>query len=214
MTDMKKKADNVKEIFDALKKVYSTDYIALDFKTPMELLVATILSAQATDAGVNKVTPALFARCPEPKDYAAIDIKELEQMIFSTGFYHNKAKNIQGAAKVITERYGNVVPSTMEELLTLPGVARKTANIVLHHAFGINVGIAVDTHVKRIAQLLGLTASDNPVIIERDLMAKIPESDWGITNTLLVQHGRQVCIANRPKCSECAVKEYCPSKKA
>lgn len=199
----------INKIIEALEKEYPDNKIALDFTTPMELLVATILSAQATDAGVNKITPALFKRCPTPADYAEIPTEELEQLIYSSGFYHNKAKNIQAAARAIVENFNGEVPHTMDELLTLPGVARKTANIVLYHAFGIEVGIAVDTHVKRISNLLGLSAASDPVKIERDLMAIIPESHWGKTNTLLITHGRQVCIANRPKCQDCCISAYC-----
>lgn len=199
----------IQKIITALEKEYPDNKIALDFTTPMELLVATILSAQATDAGVNKITPALFARCPNVKDYAEIPTEELESLIYSSGFYHNKAKNIQAAARAIVENFNGEVPHTMEELLTLPGVARKTANIVLYHAFGIEVGIAVDTHVKRISNLLGLSTASDPVKIEKDLMAIIPAYHWGKTNTLLITHGRKVCIANRPKCQECCISAYC-----
>ena len=200
---------NIKSIFTALENHYPTSTIALNFSTPMELLVTTVLSAQSTDALINKITPALFERCKTVKDYAEIPVEDLEKLIFSSGFYHNKAANIKNAAQVIIDEFGGVVPNNMEDLLKLPGVARKTANIVLYHAFGIEEGIAVDTHVKRISRLIGLTESNDPNKIEKDLMAIIPRQLWGKTNTLLISLGRDICIANRPRCSECPIKKYC-----
>ncbi|MES0278124.1 MAG: endonuclease III, partial [Dehalococcoidales bacterium] len=175
------------------------------------LLVATILSAQATDVGVNKVTPGLFRKYRTTADYANADREQFEQEIRSTGFYRNKAKNIINAARILLDNFGGQVPRTMTELVTLPGVARKTANIVLYNAYGVIDGIAVDTHVGRLAQRLGLSAYKDPVKIERDLMKQVPRRKWGRFSYLLIDHGRAVCMARKPKCDICLLNDICPS---
>jgi len=198
------------EIIKRLKKLYPGAKIALNFGSPLEILVATILSAQCTDKQVNKVTQVLFKKYKTVRDYAKADIKKFELDIKSTGFYRNKAKNIIESAKMIIGKFDSKVPKTMEELTTLPGVARKTANIVLGNAYGIVVGIAVDTHVRRLSQRLGFTKNDEPIKIEQDLMALVPDNDWGIINYLLVEHGRNVCNARKPDCSHCVLNDICP----
>ena len=198
-------------ILDRLKREYPDAHCALDHRTPYELLVATILSAQCTDVRVNLVTPALFARYPTPADLAGADPAELEEMIRSTGFFRNKTKSLLGMARAVVERHRGAVPRTMAELRVLPGVGRKTANVVLGNAFGINEGIVVDTHVTRLATLLGLTRHADPVKIEVDLMALVPEDDWTLVSHLLIFHGREICIARRPKCGECVLADLCPS---
>lgn len=175
-----------------------------------ELTVATVLAAQCTDKRVNLVTPHLFSRWPDPAALAQADTAEVEEVIRSTGFYRNKAKNLIAAAKRVTEVFGGTVPHTMEELLTLPGVARKTANVVLWGAFGINEGLAVDTHVGRIAYRLGLTGSKDPVRVERDLMQLFPREEWGKVNHRMVWFGRDVCDARKPLCGECDMETVCP----
>ncbi len=202
----------VNEIIKRLKKEYPKAKIALEFSNPIEILVATILSAQCTDERVNKVTKSLFKKYRTIKDYANANLKEFEQEIKSTGFYHNKAKNIISSAKIILEKFNGKVPDKMEDLLSLPGVARKTANIVLSNAYGIVEGIAVDTHVKRLSQRLGLTKNDDPVKIEQDLTKIIPKSDWFIISYLLIDHGRKICNAKKPKCFECVLSDLCLSK--
>lgn len=202
---------NSDEIIRRLEKAYPDAKIALKFSNPVELLVATILSAQCTDDVVNKITTSLFKKYHSVTDYAAVDIEEFEQDIKSAGFYHNKAKNIIASAKLIIEKYHGKVPSNMEDLITLPGVARKTANIVLYNAFGITDGIAVDTHVSRLSQKLGLSKNTDPVKIEKDLMQIIPYDIWGSFSYLLIEHGRAVCIARKPKCKTCVLKDICPS---
>src|SRR3989339_732995 len=197
------------EIIKRLKKLYPGAKIALNFGSPLEILVATILSAQCTDKQVNKVTQVLFKKYKTVRDYAKADIKKFELDIKSTGFYRNKAKNIIESAKMIIGKFDSKVPKTMEELTTLPGVARKTANIVLGNAYGIVVGIAVDTHVRRLSQRLGFTKNDEPIKIEQDLMALVPDNDWGIINYLLVEHGRNVCNARKPDCSHCVLNDIC-----
>ncbi|MGE0552028.1 MAG: endonuclease III [Gemmatimonadales bacterium] len=194
-----------------LKRAYPDATCALDHRTPYELLVATILSAQCTDVRVNLVTPALFARFPTPADLANADPAELEEMIRSTGFFRNKTRSLLGMAQALVERHGGVVPRTMDELKVLPGVGRKTANVVLGNAFGIDEGIVVDTHVTRLSRLLGLTRETDAVKIEQDLTAVVPRSDWTIVSHLLIYHGRQVCIARRPRCAECVLNDACPS---
>jgi endonuclease-3 len=198
-------------LIQRLKAAYPGADSALRYENPFQLLVATILSAQCTDERVNKVTPALFARFPDAGSMKDADVLELEELIRSTGFYHNKAKSLLGASRRIAEAFGGTVPSTMEELLTLPGVARKTANVVLGVGYGISVGIVVDTHVDRLAHRLGLTRSDTPVQIEQDLMKIVPRSEWILFAHLLILHGRQVCIARKPKCGICPVQGLCPS---
>ncbi len=207
--DLKK---TILEIIKRLKKEYPEPKTALNFNNPFELLVATILSAQTTDIHVNKVTERLFKKYKSIKDYAETPLEVLQKDINSINFYKNKAKNIQASAKIIIEKYNSQVPKTMEDLITLPGVARKTANIVLSNAFGINEGIAVDTHVKRLANRLGLTKKQDPVEIERDLMDITPKKEWGNLSHLLILHGRKVCQAKRPNHKECVLFDICPSK--
>jgi endonuclease III len=194
-----------------LKQTYPDAACALHHSNPFELLCATILSAQCTDARVNLVTPVLFARYPDPAALAAARQSELEEIIKSTGFFRNKAKSLIGMAQAIVAEHGGVVPRTMEQLRALPGVGRKTANVVLGNAFGINEGITVDTHVTRLSKRLALTRHDDPVKIEQDLMKLIPHEDWALVSHLLIFHGRQVCVARRPRCWECVLADFCPS---
>ncbi|QFZ92733.2 endonuclease III [Synechococcus elongatus] len=196
-----------------LKQLYPEAPCSLDFETPLQLLVATVLSAQCTDARVNLVTPALFARFPDAPAFAAADVREIEELIRSTGFYRNKAKNIHAACRRIVEVYDGEVPRSMPELLTLAGVARKTANVVLAHAFGINAGVTVDTHVKRLANRLGFTTHDDPVKIEQDLMKLLPQPDWENWSIRLVYHGRAVCDSRKPACDRCSLATYCQTFK-
>lgn len=201
------------EILLRLKRLYPDATCSLTYDSPVQLLVATILSAQCTDERVNKVTPALFQRFPDAKALAGANREELETLIRSTGFYRNKAKNIQGACDKIVREFEGKVPQRMEELLTLPGVARKTANVVLAHAFGILEGVTVDTHVKRLSQRLGLTEQNDPVRIERDLMKIIPQPDWENWSIRLIYHGRAICKARKPDCENCTLADLCPSAK-
>jgi endonuclease-3 len=199
-------------ILQRLKELYPDATCTLNYKTPVQLLVAVILSAQCTDERVNLVTPQLFDRFPDAPSLAAADLEELMAIIRSTGFYRNKAKNIKATCQILTEKYGGQVPKTMEELLELPGVARKTANVVLAHAFGINSGVTVDTHVKRLSQRLALTQSSDPIKIEQDLMQLIPRPDWENWSIRLIYHGRAVCNARKPRCDRCALADLCPSQ--
>lgn len=201
----------VSKIVKLLEETHPDAKIALDFSNPLELLIATMLSAQCTDERVNVVTKVLFRKYQTPKDYAKADLKELENNIRSTGFYRNKSKNIKKAAQMLVEKFNSKVPSTMAELLELPGVARKTANIVLFNAFGKIEGIAVDTHVRRLAKRLGLTENDDPEKIEADLMKIIPKKDWMRITDFLIFHGRRVCEAKKPKCEICVLDKICPS---
>lgn len=198
-------------IIELLEKVHSDAEIALNYSNPFELLIATILSAQCTDERVNIVTKTLFKKYRTPKDFAEVDLKELEQDIKSTGFYHNKARNIKKCCQMLVNKYHSKVPKTMQELLELPGVARKTANIVLQNAYGVVEGVAVDTHVRRLALRLGLTKNDDPKKIEQDLMKLVPKSKWMRLSDLLISHGRRVCIARKPRCEACVVNKLCPS---
>jgi endonuclease-3 len=199
------------QILDWLKKEYPDAHCALNHTNPLELLVATILSAQCTDERVNVVTETLFRKYRRPEDYLAVEQSELEQDIHSTGFFRNKAKSIRGACEMILSEHGGEVPQTMEELLPLPGVARKTANVVLGNSFGIASGVVVDTHVSRVSQRLALTAETLPEKIERDLIEQIPQDDWILFSHLLIAHGRKICQARKPKCAECGLNEICPS---
>ncbi|HDI73333.1 MAG TPA: endonuclease III [Candidatus Altiarchaeales archaeon] len=203
--------EKILEIIKLLKKEYPEVKIALEFKNPLELLVATMLSAQCTDERVNIVTKDLFKKYKTAEDYANADLKELERDIKSTGFYKNKAKNIKNTCRILIEKYNSKVPRSMEEMLSLPGVARKTANIVLSNAYGIVEGIAVDTHVRRLSFLLGLTKEKDPVKIERDLMEIVPKKHWIDFPLMLILHGRKICIARRPRCEECILNRLCPS---
>lgn len=207
------KKEKMGEIMKRLRKEYrDLPATALRFKTPFELLTATILSAQTTDVQVNKVTEVLFKKYRTPADYAHTPPERFAQDVKSVNFYRTKAKNIVGAAKMILERFNGAVPKTMDELITLPGVARKTANIVLHSAYGMNEGIAVDTHVKRLAYRLGLTKHEDPVKIEADLVALAPRKDWGDLSHLLIYHGRAVCQARKAAHEKCVLIDLCPSK--
>jgi endonuclease-3 len=201
----------VGKILAALKRAYPDAKCSLEHRNPLELLVATILSAQCTDQRVNKVTPALFAKYKTAADFAAVAQEELERDIQSTGFFRNKAKSIRGMAQQLVQEHHGKVPSTMEELTALPGVGRKTANVVLGNAFGSNVGVVVDTHVTRLSGRLGLTQHDDPVKIEHDLMEIIPQKDWALWSHLLIHHGRAVCDARKPKCGVCTLARWCPS---
>lgn len=208
---MRSAKQRIGEIIAALYKAYPRSRTALRFESPLQILVATILSAQCTDERVNQVTPSLFRKYRTPRDFASVDQKILEGEIRSTGFFRNKAKSIIGASKKIVEDFDGAVPDNMEDLLTLPGVARKTANIVLSSAFKKAEGIAVDTHVKRLSQRLGLSKENVPDKIEQDLMAIVPKKDWIDFNYMLVLHGRAVCPSRKPRCPECQLKHLCPS---
>lgn len=199
-------------ILERLRPRYPGAASALTWNTPFELLVATVLAAQCTDARVNLVTPAFFRRWPDPVALAGADVAEVEEVVHSTGFFRNKAKNLVAAAKLMVSRHGGEVPRTLAELTALPGLARKTANIVAGNAYGNHEGIAVDTHVKRLAFRLDLTDSENPVVIEKDLMPLFPRGAWGEINHLLVLFGRDVCQARKPRCEDCPLADVCPRK--
>lgn len=207
-----KEKEKLIEIIKRLKKEYPKPATALRFKSPFELLVATVLSAQTTDVQVNKVTESLFRRYKTINEYSEVPLEALRKDLSSINFYNNKAKNIQASARMIIEKFNSKVPKTMEELTSLPGVARKTANIILSNAYGINEGIAVDTHVKRLAGRLGLTKNTDPVKIEKDLLAITPKEEWGTLTHLLIFHGRNICQAKKPKHSECILYDLCPSR--
>jgi endonuclease III len=196
-------------ISKTLTRLYPAARISLDFKTPWQCLAATIMSAQCTDERVNQVTPALFAKYPDPAAMAAADPREVERMIVSTGFFRQKTKSLKAAAQDLVERFGNQLPDTMEDLVTLRGVGRKTANVVLGHVHG-KPGLVVDTHVRRVSFRLGLTKSREPEVIERDLCAIVPPSDWTPFSMRLILHGRQVCKAPTPRCTQCALLPDCP----
>ncbi|MFP4081657.1 MAG: endonuclease III [Candidatus Aminicenantes bacterium] len=198
-------------IIKILRREYPRSCTALHFKTPLQILVATILSAQSTDEKVNQITPSLFQKYQTPQDFAGADQPTLEQEVRSTGFFRNKARSIILACKKIVEDFDGKVPDSMEDLITLPGVARKTANIVLSTAFKKAEGIAVDTHVKRLASRLGLSQEKNPDKIEKDLMKIVPEEDWLDFNYMLVNHGRRICQARKPRCPWCVIRQLCPS---
>jgi endonuclease III len=198
-------------ILGRLKREYPDASCALHHGDAYQLLVATILSAQCTDARVNMVTPAFFARYPSPEALARADRGEVEEIIRSTGFFRNKTRSLIGMAQALVADHRGEVPRTMERLRVLPGVGRKTANVVLGNAFGINEGVTVDTHVTRLSRLLGLTRHDDPVKIEQDLMPLFPREEWALLSHLLIFHGRQVCIARRPRCPECVLADLCPS---
>jgi endonuclease-3 len=201
----------IPKIVELLEKEYLDAKITLEYTNPLELLVATMLSAQCTDERVNIVTEKLFKKYRTAADYAHADLAELEQDIKSTGFYHNKAKNIKNSSQLLVEKFNSKVPKTMEEMLELPGVARKTANIVLQNAYGVVEGIAVDTHVRRTSKRLGLTENEDPSKIEQDLMKMIPRGKWKRITDLLIALGRTVCIARKPKCELCVLNKICPS---
>ena len=207
MTDKKQRTE---EIIKRLEKEYPDAHCALNHTNAFELLIATILSAQCTDERVNIVTGNLFRKYRQPQDYAAVAQEELERDIHSTGFFRNKAKNIQAACQKIIELYGGEIPKTMDELLVLNGVARKTANVVLGNAFGIASGVVVDTHVSRLSQRLGLSAETAPEKIENDLLELVPKKDWIMFPHWLISHGRKICQARKPKCAECVLNDICP----
>jgi len=200
-----------RKIIARLKREYPDATCALHHSSALELAVATILSAQCTDTRVNMVTPHLFAKYRTAADYAAADPRVLEKEIQSTGFFRNKTKSIIGMAQALVERHGGEVPQTMEELTALPGIGRKTANVILGTWFKKNEGVVVDTHVHRLTRLLGLTRQDDPVKIEQELMEIVPREDWTWFSHTLIQHGRQVCIARRPRCADCVLNRLCPS---
>jgi endonuclease III len=199
------------EIFDRLTAAYPDARCALDFETPFQLLVATILSAQCTDKRVNMVTPKLFATYPTPAALAAAKQEDVEELVKTTGFFRNKTKSLLGVSAAIEGRHGGEVPATMDALVELPGVGRKTANVILGNAFGRNEGVVVDTHVARVSRRLGLTQHDDPVKIEQDLVKLFPREQWTQLAHLLIEHGRQICEARLPKCSKCPVGDLCPS---
>jgi endonuclease-3 len=204
-------SENILQIIKLLKDEYPNSKTSLIYSNPLELLVATLLSAQCTDKKVNEVTKKLFAKYRQVQDYANVDNKELESDIKSTGFYKKKTKYLKQSCKMLIDTFNSKVPNTMNDLLKLPGVGRKTANIVLSNAYGIVQGIAVDTHVKRLTQRLNLTLNKNPEKIERDLMKIIPREEWHAINSLLIDHGRKICTAKKPKCLICLLRDLCPS---
>jgi endonuclease-3 len=201
----------INTIIHRLRETYPDAHCELNYESPHQLLVATILSAQCTDVRVNQVTPSLFGRYPTIADFAAADRAELEEAIHSTGFYRQKAKYIQESSRVILHKHGGEVPADMESLLQLSGVARKTANVVLGEVYGVADGITVDTHVKRLAKRLGLTAETNPAKVERDLMAIVPRESWIEISHLLIFHGRRICFARNPACANCPLNDICPA---
>lgn len=199
------------KVLRRLLKLYPDAHCELDYRNPYELAVATILSAQCTDKRVNLVTPELFRRWPTPAALAAAPREEIEQVIQSTGFFRNKAKSLSGFAAKVTDEHGGEVPATMEQLVALPGIGRKTANVVLGNAFGINDGIVVDTHVQRLSKRLGLTKETDPVKVERALVPLFPRERWTILSHLMIWHGRRVCDARKPRCGDCSLADICPS---
>jgi endonuclease-3 len=212
MESFKKKKERVKLIFEILDPLYTYEKTALEYRTPLDLLIATILSAQCTDRQVNQVTKTLFSKYRKAEDYVNVPISELENDIRSTGFYKNKARSIKGTCRTLRELYGGVVPSTMEELLELPGVGRKTANCVLGAVFNAPA-VVVDTHVKRLSMRLGLTENENPDKIERDLQSLLPEARWRRFSDILIYHGRAICKARKPDHGRCPVFNLCPSRR-
>jgi len=206
-----KKAERAADISARLKQMYPKAKCSLDFTNAFELLIATILSAQSTDVRVNIVTKSLFRKYPDPQSFASASQVEMERDVKQTGFFRNKAKAVIACSKAIVEKHGGDVPQTMDELTALPGVGRKTANVVLGNAFKKNVGIVVDTHVARVSARLSLTSNSDPVKIEEDLMKLIPQKEWTVFSHRLIYHGRQICIARKPKCGECRLNELCPS---
>jgi endonuclease-3 len=209
MNDKHSQKARMRQILKALARLYPDAHCALHYRNPLELLIATILSAQCTDVRVNKVTPALFARYPDARAFAEAKRKELEKAIQSTGFFRNKARNIQKCCQTLVEQYGGRVPDTLEELVPLAGIGRKTANVVLGNAFGVP-GITVDTHVGRLSRRLGLTSQMDPVKVEHDLMQLMPKKEWTMFSHRLIFHGRQVCHARKPSCERCTLSAVCP----
>ncbi|HTG33890.1 MAG TPA: endonuclease III [Thermoanaerobaculia bacterium] len=199
------------EILARLRQAYPEVRLALDFQSPLQLVMATVLAAQCTDERVNQVTPALFRRYPTARDYAAADLAELEEMVRTTGFFRNKARALKNLGTALTAEHGGEVPASLELLVALPGVGRKTANVVLGNAFGLNEGVAVDTHVQRLSRRLFLTEETDPEKIERDLMPVLPREEWTRFALLLQDHGRKICKARKPECAICPVADLCPS---
>jgi endonuclease III len=208
-----KKQERANEIIKKLKKLYPDVHCELDYRNPYELLIATILSAQTTDVQVNRATPSLFKKYMTPKSLSEATINDVIKIIKSTGFYKNKANNIVNCAKQLTEDFNGTVPENIKDLITLSGVGRKTANVVLGNAFNINEGIAVDTHVKRLSKLFKFTSKDNPIDIEKDLMKLFSKSEWTLVSHLLIFHGRRVCSAKKPDCANCSLEKICPDSK-
>ena len=206
------KRERIRPIIERLELAYPDAKIALTYRSPLELLVSVMLSAQTTDVNVNRVTPALFEKYRKPEDYLAVPVEELERDIYATGFYHQKAKSLRGTMQVLLEEFDGEVPSTLAELDRLPGVGRKTANVVASN-LGNPQGIVVDTHVRRLSQRLGLTKEEDPEKIERDLMRIVPREDWGRFPDLLIWHGRRICAARRPRCEDCVINDLCPSSR-
>lgn len=206
-----KPEERILEIISLLEKAHRDAKIALKYGNALELLIATMLSAQCTDERVNQVTKNLFRKYQKPEDYANASLDELEEDIRPTGFYHNKAKNIKKACRMIVDKFGSEVPKTMAELVILPGVARKTANVVLSNAYGVIEGVAIDTHVGRVTRRLGLTQNKNPDKIEKDLMDVVPRERWARFTDLLIFHGRRICVARKPLCGRCVLNKICPS---
>lgn len=198
-------------IYEILRESYPDAHCALDYRNPYELAVATILSAQCTDERVNLVTPALFRRYPTPQHLAGADQEEVETLIHSTGFFRNKARNLIGMAQSVVESHDGELPKTMEELVHLPGIGRKTANVILGNAYGLNEGVVVDTHVSRLTQRMGLTGRTDPVRIEKELTEIFPRESWTLLSHLLISHGRAICTARKPRCAECPLSHLCPS---
>ncbi len=205
-----RRRERIRPIIERLALEHADARIALEFRTELELLVSVMLSAQTTDVNVNRVTKTLFEKYRRPEDYLAVPVEELERDIYQTGFFRQKAKALRGTARVLLEEFDGVVPRTLDELLRLPGVARKTANVVVAE-LGNPQGIVVDTHVRRLSQRLGLTRQEDPVKIERELVKRVPRADWGRFPHLLIWHGRRVCIARRPLCEECVLVDLCPA---
>ena len=209
---MGRRRDRIRPIIELLATEHADAKIALEFRSPVELLISVMLSAQTTDVNVNRVTKTLFEKYRRPEDYLAVPREELEQDVYATGFFRQKAKSIQGAMRVLLEEFDGEVPGTVDELLRLPGVARKTANVVAAE-LGNPQGIVVDTHVRRLSQRLGLTRREDPVKIEHDLVKLVPRADWGRFPHLLIWHGRRVCDARRPRCEDCVLVALCPSSR-
>ena len=209
---MGRRRDRIRPIIELLATEHADAKIALDFRNPVELLISVMLSAQTTDVNVNRVTKTLFEKYRRPEDYLAVPREELEQDVYATGFFRQKAKSVQGAMRVLLEEFDGEVPGTVDELLRLPGVARKTANVVAAE-LGNPQGVVVDTHVRRLSQRLGLTRQEDPVKIERDLVKLVPRADWGRFPHLLIWHGRRVCDARRPRCEDCVLVALCPSSR-
>src|SRR3954466_16290713 len=203
--------ERVAEILARLHREDPNPRIALDFETPLQLLVATILAAQSTDVQINKVTPALFRRYPTARDFAGADLAEMEELVKSTGFFHNKARAVINLGRALVADHGGEVPARMEDLVALPGVGRKTANVILGNAFGLNAGGIADTHVTRLSRRLGLTEEDDPGKVEQDLVAVVPQEQWTLFALLLINHGRRTCKARKPECGQCPVADLCPS---